>query len=86
MAPKCKHTQIVGKVGDVKILVRQPWLVWFRGLSTGLRTIGSLVRFPIRAHAWVSGWVPSRGRMRGNHTLMFLSLSPSLLLCLKINK
>ena len=29
---------------------------------------------------------PSKGRARGNHTLMFLSLSPSLLLSLKINK
>ena len=29
---------------------------------------------------------PSRRSARGNHTLMFLSLSPSLLLSLKINK
>ena len=36
------------------------------------------VQFPVRAHVWVAGQVPSRGRMRGNHTLMFLSLSPSL--------
>ena len=28
-----------------------------------------------RAHAWVAGRVPSRGHMRGNHTLMLLSLS-----------
>ena len=32
------------------------------------------------ARAWVAGQVPSMGRARGNHTLMFLSLS------LKINK
>ena len=64
----------------------QPWLVWLSGLSTSLRTKGSLVRFPIRAHAWVADQVPSRGRMRGNHTLMILSLSPSLPLSLKINK
>ena len=31
------------------------------------------------------GQVPSRGRERGNHTLMFLSLFPTLTLCLKIN-
>ena len=37
-------------------------------------------------HAWVTGQVPSRGRARGNHTLMFLSLSPSLPLSLKISK
>ena len=35
----------------------------------------SLVQFPVRAHAWVAGHVPSGGSMRGNHTLMFLSLS-----------
>ena len=49
-------------------------LVWLSGLSTGLRSRGSLVQFPVRAHAWVAGPVPSRGRMRGSHTLMFLSL------------
>ena len=40
-----------------------------------LRTKGSLGRFPVRAHAWVAGQVPSGGCMRGNHTLIFLSLS-----------
>ena len=39
-----------------------------------------------RAHAWVAGQVPSCGRARGNHTLMFLSLSPSHPLSLNINK
>ena len=52
----------------------QPWLVWFRGLSAHLQTKGSQFRFPVRAHAWVTGQVPSRGRTRGNHILMFLSL------------
>ena len=28
-----------------------PWLVWLSGLSAGLRTKGSLVQFPVRAHA-----------------------------------
>ena len=37
---------------------------------------------PVRAHAWVAGQVPSRGRSSGNHTLMFPSLSPLS----KINK
>ena len=63
-----------------------PWLVWLSGLSTGLRTKGSLVQFPIRAHAWVAGQVPSGGHMRGNHTLMFLSLSFSLPSPLSKNK
>ena len=39
---------------------------------------GCRVWFPVRAHAWVEGQVPSRGRMRSNHTLMFLSLFPSV--------
>ena len=65
------------KTGD------SPCLVCLSGLSEGLQTKGSPVRFPVRAHAWVAGQVPSRGRVRGNHTLMFLSLPfPSL----KINK
>ena len=51
-----------------------PWLVWLRGLSAGLRTKGSPVQFPVRAHAWVVGQDLSRGRVRGNHTLMFLFL------------
>ena len=57
--------------------------MWFSGLSAGLQTEGSLVRFPVR----VASQVPSRGRARGNHTLMFLSHSSSLSLSpsLKIN-
>ena len=57
-----------------KYLKVPPWLVWLSGLSTSLQTKGSPVRFPVRAHAWVVGQVPSRGRLRGNHTLMLLSL------------
>ena len=55
-----------------------PWLVWLSGLSTSLQTKGLPVGFPVRADAWASGQVPSRGRARGNHTLMILSLSFSL--------
>ena len=62
-----------------------PWLVWLSGLSADLQTKGSLVRFPVRAYPWVAGQVPSGGRVRGSHTLMFLSsLSPSFPLSLKI--
>ena len=46
-----------------------------QGLSASLQTKGSPVLFPVRAHAWVVGQVPSRGCGKGNHTLMFLSLS-----------
>ena len=55
-----------------------PWLVWLSGLSASLWTTGSPVRFPVRAHAWVAGQVPSWGCARGNHTLLFLSPSSSL--------
>ena len=58
--------------------VNRPQPVWLSGLSAGLQIKGSWVRFPVRAHAWVVGRVPSRGHSRGNHTLMFLSLSFSL--------
>ena len=60
----------------------EPWLVWLRRLSTSLQTKGSLIQFSIRAHAGVAGRVPIWGGVRGNHTLVFLSLSfflPSLL-------
>ena len=43
-----------------------------------LWTKGFWVRFPVRAHAWLAGQAPSRGRRRGNHTLLFLSFSFSL--------
>ena len=67
-------------------------------ISTSAGWGGSLDRVPAcepkghqfdsqaRTYAWVAGQVPSRGRTRDNHTLMFLSLSPSLPLSLKINK
>ena len=48
---------------------------WLSVLCTGLWTQGLRVRVPGRAHAWLEGQVPSRGRARGNHALMFLSSS-----------
>ena len=47
-------------------------------VELGMQTKGLPVQFPARAHAWVTGPVPSGGHMRGNHTLTFLSLSFSL--------
>ena len=60
--------------------------VLFSGLSVSLQTKGLQVQFPVRAHAWVAVQVPSKGCVRGNHTLMFLSLSFSLPYPLKVNK
>ena len=51
-----------------------------------LRTKGLLVQFLVRAHAWVAGQVPSGGHMRGDHALIFLSLSFSLPSPLSKNK
>ena len=62
------------------------WLVWLSGLSTSLWNKGSPVWFRIRAHAWVVGQVPRRGCIRGNHTLIFLSLFFSLPFPLSKNK
>ena len=63
--------------------------MWLSGLSAGPRTKGLRVQFPVRAHVCVAGQVPSRGSMKGNHILIFLSLSfsvPSPLSENKINK
>ena len=61
-----------------------PWLVWLSGLSVGLQTKGSPVRFQVRAHAWVVGQFSSRECLSGNHTGCFSSsLSPSLFLSLR---
>ena len=61
-------------------------------LGGSLQIERSLVRFLVRAHAWVAGQAPSGGVGEATDgcfscTLMFLSpLSPSLPFSLKINK
>ena len=47
-------------------------------MECGLRTRGTLVRFPFKSHAWVVVPVPGGGQVRDHRTLMFLSLSFSL--------
>ena len=80
------QAQIIITIG-IKRNQLLPWLVWLSGLSAGLRTKGTLVQFQVRVHAWVAGQVPSRRNAKGNHTMMFLSLSFSLPSpSLKINK
>ena len=62
------------------------WM-WLSGLSAGLCTKGLLVRYQVKANAWVAGQFLNMGCMTGNHTLMFLSLPFSLLSpLLKINE
>ena len=54
-----------------------PWLVRLSELSASLQTKGSPVQFPVRAHAWVAGQVPSWGVCeRQPH----IDVSPPLLL------
>ena len=60
--------------------------MWLSGLSASLRTEELLVRFLVRAHALVVGRVPSGGHTTGNHTLMFLFVSFSLLSPVSKNK
>ena len=55
-------------------------------LEHRLRTKGSPVRFPVRARTWAAGQVSRGGHVRGNHTLLFLSLSFSLPSPLSKNK
>ena len=55
--------------GDKKGLSSPCWY------STSLQTKGSLVQVPLGAHGWVVGQVSIRRCVKGNHTLMFLSLS-----------
>ena len=53
------------------------------GLIISLRTQRllvqlSLVQFPVRAHAWVAGQVPSWGHERGNRSMYLLHIDVSL--------
>ena len=53
------------------------------GLSSSLGTKGSMVGFPVGAHAWDAGWVPGGGMREApslciSYTSMFLSLSSHL--------
>ena len=65
------------------MILLMPWLVWLSELSASLQTKWSPVWFPVRAHALVAGLatgpvagqVSGGGLVRGNHTLMLLSLS-----------
>ena len=60
-AGKRKRARGLKEEMEGNIVKKLPWLVWLGGLSTCLRTTGSLVQFPVRAHAWVVGQVPSGG-------------------------
>ena len=74
---------------EARRLVRK--LVWLSWLGIVLQSEGLLVQFPVRAHAWVMGSVPSGGLnerhpINVSHISVSLTLSPSLPLSVKINK
>ena len=56
---------------------------WIEYQPVNQRVAGPI---PSQAHAWVTGQVPRWRQRRGNHTLMFLSLSFSLPSPLSKNK
>ena len=75
---EAENRPVVTRGGEVLAKeYKLPRLVCPSGLSADLWTERSLVRFPVRAHAWAVGQVPSWGRARSNWS-MFLSLSFSL--------
>ena len=81
-----KGSPLFSKVGN-----DQPWLMWLRGLSAGLRTEGSPVQFPLRAHAGVWSGSPAGGMQEAtdpciSHTWMLLCLSFPLPFPLSKNK
>ena len=80
MEPSYLSRQDLGNISSAVLekTLLLPWLVQLSGLGDSLRTKGSQVQFPVRAHAWVSDPVPGGVCMRGNHTLMFLFPSFSL--------
>ena len=71
-------------IGDGKR--NTPWLVWLSGLSASLRTKGSQVQFPVRAHVWVVGQIPNWGHQRQLHIDVSLPLFLLPFPSLKINK
>ena len=77
-----KQTNMTQMKEQIKTTEKEPWLVWLSGLSASLQTKGSLVRFPVRAHAWVAGQVSSWGRVRGNQSTYLLHIDVSLSLFL----
>ena len=54
------------------------WLVWLSGRMLACESKDHQLNSESKAHAWVASQVPSRGHMRGKHTLMFLSFCFSL--------
>ena len=59
-----KMSVIEGQKSFFKKKLCRPWLVWLSELSANLWIKGHWLDSQSRAHAWVEGQVPSRGRVR----------------------
>ena len=51
--------EVLWQAGYITPAFKKPCLVWLSGLDIILQTKGSLVRFPVKAHAWVAGQATS---------------------------
>ena len=78
----CKYYPSIVLTGKLQKLIDASSVgkkCFYKVIKNAFKTKGLTVVFPVRAPAWVAGQVPSRGRPRCNHMLMFLSLSFSFL-------
>ena len=58
---------------EKKERINLTWPTWLSWLDVVLQSKGLLVRFPVRAHAWVAGLVPGWGCVRGNRLIISLT-------------
>ena len=54
-------SRILLKIIQVKELIHMALAGVAQWIECGLRTKGSQVQFPVRAHAWIAGQIPSGG-------------------------
>ena len=71
-------TKVIGNCACSKMITIMPWPAWLSWLNVVPPSERLLVRFPVRAHAWVVGQVPSYGCARGNQSLHLSHISVSL--------
>ena len=102
MIPLCLITHYVTLIewnillvslATLQIIKAYPWLVWISGLGITPQAERLPGQFPVRAHTWAAGQVPSWGCARGSRSkfllhinVFFPSLLPSFPASLKINK
>ena len=62
------HSSLQSSIQDENMWF-SPWLCGFEGL---------LVRFPVRAHAWVAALIPAGAHAQGNQSIFLSHISASL--------